>query len=159
MLLQSSSALQGSYYNLISDTFQKKKKMPISYAFFARELATQTFQVLNQFLENRPSTSDQASCSSDSVTPFLKAMLLIGGTGARSIKQDLSEFQEYGANILVATPGRLEEFLFGYSSLNKRKTNDLSEFKQRSQFKTLANLKSLEVLVLDEADRSAEFFL
>ncbi|KAA1123008.1 ATP-dependent rRNA helicase spb4 [Puccinia graminis f. sp. tritici] len=118
-----------------------------------RELATQTFQVLNQFLENRPSTSDQASCSSDPVTPFLKAMLLIGGTGARSIKQDLSEFQEYGANILVATPGRLEEFLFGYSSLNKRKTNDLSEFKQRSQFKTLANLKSLEVLVLDEADR------
>ncbi|KAA1115374.1 ATP-dependent rRNA helicase spb4 [Puccinia graminis f. sp. tritici] len=118
-----------------------------------RELATQTFQVLNQFLENRPSPSDQASCSSDPVTPFLKAMLLIGGTGARSIKQDLSEFQEYGANILVATPGRLEEFLFGYSSLNKRKTNDLSEFKQRSQFKTLANLKSLEVLVLDEADR------
>jgi len=80
-------------------------------------------------------------------------MLLIGGTGGRSIKQDLSEFQEHGANILVATPGRLEEFLFGYSSLTKRKTNDISETKQKTPFKTLANLKSLEVLVLDEADR------
>jgi ATP-dependent RNA helicase DDX55/SPB4 len=80
-------------------------------------------------------------------------MLLIGGTGGRSIKQDLSEFQEHGANILVATPGRLEEFLFGYSSLTKRKTNDTPENKHKAPFKNLANLKSLEVLVLDEADR------
>ncbi|KAI9600030.1 hypothetical protein KEM48_000244 [Puccinia striiformis f. sp. tritici PST-130] len=118
-----------------------------------RELATQTFQVVNQFLENRPSTSDQENPSSSSVAPFLKAMLLIGGTGGRSIKQDVSEFQENGANILVATPGRLEEFLFGYSSLTKRKTNDFCESKLRTPFKTLVNLKNLEVLVLDEADR------
>ncbi|POW11265.1 hypothetical protein PSTT_05468 [Puccinia striiformis] len=91
--------------------------------------------------------------SSSSVAPFLKAMLLIGGTGGRSIKQDVSEFQENGANILVATPGRLEEFLFGYSSLTKRKTNDFCESKLRTPFKTLVNLKNLEVLVLDEADR------
>ncbi|KAI7962130.1 hypothetical protein MJO28_000224 [Puccinia striiformis f. sp. tritici] len=65
-----------------------------------RELATQTFQVVNQFLDNRPSTSDQENPSSSSVTPFLKAMLLIGGTGGRLIKQDVSEFQENGANIL-----------------------------------------------------------
>ncbi|WAQ80812.1 hypothetical protein PtA15_1A150 [Puccinia triticina] len=118
-----------------------------------RELASQTFQVLNQFLDNRPSTSDQPDSSSTPTAPFLKAMLLIGGTGGRSIKHDMSEFQENGANILVATPGRLEEFLFGYSSLTKRKTNDLSEIKQKVPLKTLVNLKSLEVLVLDEADR------
>ncbi|KAI9600770.1 hypothetical protein H4Q26_000562 [Puccinia striiformis f. sp. tritici PST-130] len=120
---------------------------------YHQELATQTFQVVNQFLENRPSTSDQENPSSSSVAPFLKAMLLIGGTGGRSIKQDVSEFQENGANILVATPGRLEEFLFGYSSLTKRKTNDFCESKLRTPFKTLVNLKNLEVLVLDEADR------
>ncbi|KAI9603567.1 hypothetical protein KEM48_000911 [Puccinia striiformis f. sp. tritici PST-130] len=99
-----------------------------------RELATQTFQVVNQFLENRPSTSDQENPSSSSVAPFLKAMLLIGGTGGRSIKQDVSEFQENGANILVATPEDWKNFV-------------------RTPFKTLVNLKNLEVLVLDEADR------
>ncbi|KAH9467183.1 hypothetical protein MJO29_001004 [Puccinia striiformis f. sp. tritici] len=124
-----------------------------------RELATQTFQVVNQFLDNRPSTSDQENPSSSSVTPFLKAMLLIGGTGGRSIKQDVSEFQENGANILVAIPGRLEEFLFGYSSLTKRKTNDFCESKLRTPFKTLVNLKNLEVLVLDKADWSVELSL
>lgn len=117
-----------------------------------RELATQTFQVLNQFLDTRPINSEHSN-SLNPATPFLKAMLLIGGTGGRSVKQDLSEFQAHGANILVGTPGRLEEFLFGYSSLAKRKVNDLPQSKTTMPFKPLANLRNLEILVLDEADR------
>lgn len=76
-------------------------------------------------------------------------MLLIGGTGARSIKKDLNDFRENGADILIATPGRLEEFLLGYSSLSKGK----QKCERSASGKAHINLKALEILVLDEADR------
>ncbi|KAI8457608.1 P-loop containing nucleoside triphosphate hydrolase protein [Phakopsora pachyrhizi] len=121
-----------------------------------RELAQQIHGVFNNFLESQPCTndSDQAGPSTLPLNdPFLKVMLLIGGTGHRSIKHDLSEFKDRGANILVGTPGRLEEFLLGYSTLEKTKKAKSMDLSSASLFHKHANLKGLEVLVLDEADR------
>lgn len=82
-----------------------------------RELATQTSQVLAHFLRH---------------VDDLTQMLLVGGN---SVTSDIERFKTKGANILIATPGRLEDLLTRKSDIN------LS-----------AAVKSLELLVLDEAD-------
>lgn len=51
--------------------------------------------------------------------------------------QDVERFLSTGADIVVGTPGRIEEFLLGKG-------------------RNVVNVKELEVLVLDEADRSVE---
>ncbi|CAF3699502.1 unnamed protein product [Adineta steineri] len=58
----------------------------------------------------------------------------IGGT---KHDYDIKQFQNHGGTIIIATPGRIEELL-------KIKTDS---------FNLVANLKSLEMLILDEADR------
>ncbi|CAF0807234.1 unnamed protein product [Adineta steineri] len=58
----------------------------------------------------------------------------IGGT---KHDYDIKQFQKHGGTIIIATPGRIEELL-------KIKTDS---------FNLVANLKSLEMLILDEADR------
>ncbi|KAF8929461.1 ATP-dependent rRNA helicase spb4 [Dissophora ornata] len=81
-----------------------------------RELATQIAKVLKEF------------------EPFLqniKHQLLIGGE--TSLEEDIATFQEVQPDILIGTPGRLEDIL--------------------SQKRGGVNVKELEVLVLDEADR------
>ncbi|XP_076276597.1 putative ATP-dependent RNA helicase DDX55 homolog [Lasioglossum baleicum] len=82
-----------------------------------RELAVQIHQVLEKFLNN---------------LPCLKQMLLVGGV---TIAED-AERLKAGANIIVATPGRLEDILSNCKSIN-----------------LAARVKSLEILILDEADR------
>ncbi|KNC85309.1 hypothetical protein SARC_02492 [Sphaeroforma arctica JP610] len=57
------------------------------------------------------------------------AMVAVGGT---ETGDDLNHFNEHGAHVVIATPGRMEELM------------------RRSQ---AMNLKELEILVLDEADR------
>lgn len=64
-----------------------------------RELATQTSHVLAEFLKNIKSVTQ---------------MLTLGGN---PIETDVKVFNKNGANILVATPGRLEDLL-------TRKIND-----------------------------------
>lgn len=59
----------------------------------------------------------------------VKSMLLVGGV---DVKADIKKIEEEGANILIGTPGRL------YDVMNRM---DLLDF------------KSLEILILDEADR------
>jgi len=54
--------------------------------------------------------------------------------------QDLERFISTGADIVIGTPGRIEEFLLG-------------------QGRNTVDVKGLEVLVLDEADRSVFFLL
>ncbi|KAK3809457.1 MAG: P-loop containing nucleoside triphosphate hydrolase protein [Benniella sp.] len=81
-----------------------------------RELATQIAKVLTEF------------------EPFLqniKHQLLIGGE--TSLEEDIASFREIGPDVLIGTPGRLEDML--------------------SQKRDGVNVKELEVLVLDEADR------
>ncbi len=88
-----------------------------------RELGTQIHQVVEQCLAF--------------VNPLLKSsvgpitsLLCIGGS--TQVQQDIYDFQQKGGNILVGTPGRLDDLL------------------KRSQ---IFDTRELEVLILDEADR------
>nr|CAD7263732.1 unnamed protein product [Timema shepardi] len=83
-----------------------------------RELATQTSEVLQHFL---------------GFIPGLSQMLMVGGRG---VVKDVSEFRDKGANIVIATPGRLEDLLMRKHDINLPSA-----------------VKTLEVLILDEADR------
>jgi len=87
-----------------------------------RELASQISQVLSKFLEKIPS---------------LKQQLFIGGT---KFNEDIEKFKNEGGNIIIGTPGRIEDLLMG-----KTDTANKNVFVQ--------SVKSLEVLVLDEGDR------
>ncbi|XP_022165066.1 probable ATP-dependent RNA helicase DDX55 homolog [Myzus persicae] len=87
-----------------------------------RELATQTSHVLAEFLKNIEGVTQ---------------MLTLGGN---PIETDVKAFNKNGANILVATPGRLEDLL----------TRKIPNFHLHK------SLKSLEMLVLDEADKLLE---
>lgn len=84
-----------------------------------RELASQIYHVLEHFLKFVPQFTGQ---------------LLTGGYNPMN---DVKAYKEHGANIIVATPGRMVDML-------ERKDDNFS-------FSTC--VKSLEVLVLDEADR------
>ncbi|CAF1050162.1 unnamed protein product [Rotaria sordida] len=87
-----------------------------------RELAQQTFDITNEFIQ---SFDDQKHFS---------CILFVGGT---KHEYDIKQFQNNGGTIVIATPGRFEELL-------KTKNNS---------FNLISNLKSLEILILDEADR------
>ncbi|KAM6297995.1 ATP-dependent RNA helicase DDX55 [Aegotheles albertisi] len=100
---------------------EKLKKMQVGAIIITptRELAIQIEEVLSHFTKHFPRFSQ---------------ILLIGG---RNPMEDVEKFKEHGGNIIVATPGRLED-------LFRRKADGLD----------LAScVKSLDVLVLDEADR------
>nr|XP_028567028.1 ATP-dependent RNA helicase DDX55 [Podarcis muralis] len=66
--------------------------------------------------------------------PHFSQCLLIGG---KNPMEDVERFKERGGHILVATPGRLEDMF-------RRKSDGLD---------LASSVKSLDVLVLDEADR------
>ncbi|XP_055602641.1 probable ATP-dependent RNA helicase DDX55 homolog [Uranotaenia lowii] len=85
-----------------------------------RELATQISDVLDEFLGH------------DQLSGF-RQKLLIGGN---PVEEDIDALRKEGANILVATPGRLKDLMEKKGDLNLP-----------------AKVKSLELLVLDEADR------
>ena len=61
--------------------------------------------------------------------------LLLISSSESSPKDDVRRFLETGADIVVGTPGRVEEFLLGKGQ-------------------EAVSVKELEVLVMDEADRS-----
>ncbi|RIB07190.1 P-loop containing nucleoside triphosphate hydrolase protein [Gigaspora rosea] len=86
-----------------------------------RELAQQISSVFSIFLK-------------DSVIPLLKHALITGGTS--TLQDDICYIKEFGPDILIGTPGRLEDLLVG-----------------RGTAKNYINTKELEILVLDEADR------
>jgi ATP-dependent RNA helicase DDX55/SPB4 len=90
-----------------------------------RELAQQTHSVFHHFLSRLP----PASGAGGSATPTLRTC--IGGTNATA---EAASIAAEGGNILVGTPGRLEQILSGVA----------------------LTARTLEVLVLDEADRLLE---
>lgn len=98
-----------------------------------RELATQIHGIFSAFLSAQ--VVSQKSLDLDE-TPILEypPPLLLVSSNQSSPAQDLERFISSGSDIIVGTPGRIEEFLLG---------------KGRS----VVNVKELEVLVLDEADR------
>jgi ATP-dependent RNA helicase DDX55/SPB4 len=79
-----------------------------------RELASQIYHVAQPFISSLTN---------------VKSMLLVGGV---EVKTDMKKIEEEGANILIATPGRLHDIM------NRM---DVMDF------------KSFEILILDEADR------
>lgn len=99
----------------------KLKKMQVGALVITptRELALQISEVMEGFLLKFPQ---------------FKQILLIGGSNPI---EDVEKFKEHGSNIVIATPGRLEDMF-------RRKADglDLSLL-----------VKTLDVLVLDEADR------
>ncbi|SCU98074.1 LAMI_0F12882g1_1 [Lachancea mirantina] len=84
-----------------------------------RELSNQIFKVFNSFLTPFPEKEELIKCQ------------LLVGTGASSVRDDLNHFLEYTPQILIGTPGRVQDFL------------------KSSAVKT----SSCEYLVLDEADK------
>ncbi|XP_041916395.1 ATP-dependent RNA helicase DDX55 [Alosa sapidissima] len=100
---------------------EKLKKLQIGALIITptRELALQISEVVGRFLQRYPQ---------------FRQILLVGGSNPID---DVEKFKSQGANIIVATPGRLEDMF-------RRKADGLD----------LAScVKTLDVLVLDEADR------
>ncbi|XP_053196593.1 ATP-dependent RNA helicase DDX55 [Scomber japonicus] len=100
---------------------EKLKKMQVGALVVTptRELALQISEVMGQFIQKFPQFTQ---------------ILLIGGTNPI---EDVAKFKDQGANIVIATPGRLEDM-----------------FRRKGEGLDLAgSVKSLDVLVLDEADR------
>ncbi|XP_017297265.1 ATP-dependent RNA helicase DDX55 [Kryptolebias marmoratus] len=97
----------------------KKKQVGALVITPTRELALQISEVLERFLQKFPQFTQ---------------ILLIGGSNP---VEDVEKFKDKGGNIVIATPGRLEDM-----------------FRRKSEGLDLASaVRSLDVLVLDEADR------
>ena len=92
-----------------------------------RELASQIHSVFTSFLSSQPDHDSSQSPSGHSCPP---ALLLVSSSQS-SPAQDVERFLTQGSDIIIGTPGRVEEFLG----------------------KTSVNTRELEVLILDEADR------
>ncbi|KAG6831605.1 hypothetical protein H0H92_009078 [Tricholoma furcatifolium] len=90
-----------------------------------RELANQIHSIFSLFLSAQPNEDNEA------LHP--PALLLVSSNESSPI-QDVKRFSETGADIVIGTPGRVEEFLMGKG-------------------KGVVSIRELEVLVLDEADR------
>lgn len=67
-----------------------------------RELSTQIFTVAQPFV---------------STLPNFKSTLLVGGT---DVKEDIKKIEEEGANLLIATPGRLFDIMERIETLDFR---------------------------------------
>ncbi|KAJ6620294.1 DEAD-domain-containing protein [Mycena sp. CBHHK59/15] len=98
-----------------------------------RELATQIHSVFSLFLSAQPTTPPDDALS-EPPDPEYPAPLLLISSNNSSPAQDVQRFASSGADIVIGTPGRVEEFLLGKG-------------------KTTVSVKEMEVLVLDEADR------
>lgn len=101
-----------------------------------RELALQISQVVKGFTEDGELGSsenafDDSEQSQSKDRKQLSTMLLTGGI---DLTKSIAEFRSSGANIITATPGRLEDMF--------KKVHELAGL-----------CKNLEVLILDEADR------
>eukprot|EP01132_Coremiostelium_polycephalum_P007792 gene7792-9591_t len=122
-----------------------------------RELATQIYQILQEFLidlkpkkeedqEDQEGNNNEEKEKDKQVVVKVEekveeeeefyidisSILLIGGT---EIYQDIQNFKNFGGNIMVGTPGRIDEFL------------------QRIETSESIKYREFEVLILDEADR------
>ncbi|KAJ7090373.1 DEAD-domain-containing protein [Mycena belliarum] len=98
-----------------------------------RELATQIHSIFSLFLSAQPRLAPEDPLA-DPPDPEYPPPLLLVSSSKSSPAQDVQRFTSSGADIVIGTPGRVEEFLLGKG-------------------KTVVSVKELEVLVLDEADR------
>ncbi|KAL7054036.1 hypothetical protein AAHC03_026593 [Spirometra sp. Aus1] len=104
------------------------------------ELTVQTHEVFQDFLKH---------FTNDVGQPLWSSLVLVGGGGAGAKTnrlEDLQRFETTGATVMVATPGRLVDMITKAPALGQLSTN-------QSQNPILRGLRSLEILILDEADR------
>jgi ATP-dependent RNA helicase DDX55/SPB4 len=99
-----------------------------------RELATQIHAVFSLFLASQPLPPTPNS-DPDPPEPSHPPALLLISSDKSSPAQDIERFMSTSADIVIGTPGRVEEFLLGKG-------------------RNIVSVRELEVLVLDEADRS-----
>jgi superfamily II DNA/RNA helicase len=90
--------------------------------------------VFKTILKSQPSDDDPGPSSSPPPEPAIREPLLLVSGNESSPKQDVERFLSFASDIVIGTPGRIEEFLIGKG-------------------KATVSVKELEVLVLDEADR------
>ncbi|THH20667.1 hypothetical protein EW146_g708 [Bondarzewia mesenterica] len=102
-----------------------------------RELASQIHSIFTLFLSSQPSSTileESSGTPGPQSAPEYPPPLLLVSSSQSSPAQDIQRFSLTGADIVIGTPGRVEEFLLGKG-------------------KNAVSVKELEVLVLDEADR------
>ncbi|KAJ2724607.1 ATP-dependent rRNA helicase spb4 [Coemansia sp. Benny D115] len=105
-----------------------------------RELAKQISTVLQQVLDLTG-------------LPY-KAHLVVGGSSsATNTADEMSQLREIGPDILVGTPGRLEDVLCGRQRGSKKTKSGKIMASNGVRGKAAVSASKLEVLVLDEADR------
>ncbi|KAG9079996.1 ATP-dependent rRNA helicase spb4, partial [Ceratobasidium sp. 370] len=101
-----------------------------------RELAAQIHSIFQLFLDAQPPPPPDPNADPDEPSPpptYPPPLLLVSGTTSTPA-QDVQRFIDTSADIVIGTPGRIEEFLLGRGAAR-------------------VSVKELEVLVLDEADR------
>lgn len=101
-----------------------------------RELAAQIHSIFQLFLDAQPAPPQSEETQPDDPPKpptYPPPLLLVSGTDSTPA-QDVQRFLETSADIVIGTPGRIEEFLLGRGAAR-------------------VSVKELEVLVLDEADR------
>lgn len=103
-----------------------------------RELATQIHSIFSLFLSAQPRAPAVDDLSDPPDPEYPDALLLVSSNNSAPV-QDVQRFTTSGADIVIGTPGRVEEFLLGKG-------------------KSIVSVKELEVLVLDEADRCVAVF-
>lgn len=119
-----------------------------------RELAIQTHRVVEQFIAAQAASADENGSTSKQKI-LRPAMLLIGGN--TTLQEDIATFKYLKSDILVGTPGRLEEFLTGKSSLGlNKKGKHVTAAAPSAPMRTVCNVKEVEMLIMDEADRLLE---
>ena len=109
----------GNYISFIHMMLRKER----------RELASQIQSVISLFLDSQPTGEED-----DPKAPTISPALLLVSSNESTPAQDIQRFLSTGADIVIGTPGRVEEFLLGKG-------------------RDIVNVKELEMLVLDEADR------
>jgi ATP-dependent RNA helicase DDX55/SPB4 len=109
---------------------------------------------VEQFIAAQAASAD-ANGSTSKQKILRPAMLLIGGN--TTLQEDIATFKSVKPDILVGTPGRLEEFLTGKSSLGlQKKGKHVSAAGPSASMRTVCNVKEVEMLIMDEADRLLE---
>ncbi|KAJ1992166.1 ATP-dependent rRNA helicase spb4 [Coemansia spiralis] len=105
-----------------------------------RELAKQIFDVLDEVIR---------------LTGFeYKPHLVVGGSSsATNTADEISQMKELGPDILVGTPGRLEDVLCGRLKHGKKTKSGTITASGGVRGRPSASASKLEVCVLDEADR------
>ncbi|KAF8600916.1 DEAD-domain-containing protein [Ceratobasidium sp. AG-I] len=118
------------------ETPHKKNEVGALIISPTRELAAQIHSIFQLFLDAQPAPAQPENADPDDppLPPtYPPPLLLVSGTTSTPA-QDVQRFLETSADIVIGTPGRIEEFLLGRGVAR-------------------VTVKELEVLVLDEADR------